>query len=188
MLKTKIESLLFVSPKPMTISSLVNFLKKQGEKTTLEEVTAVIEELKAKYNNSESGLQLIQAADSVQFVSNAEASGLVKQFLKEDMTGELTPASLEALTVIAYRGPITKAELEQIRGVNCSLIIRNLLIRGLINVIEEKDKLRTVYEPTTEFLKYLGLTSVRELPDYERLHQAQNLETYLAKAEDQNAN
>lgn len=186
MLKTKIESLLFVSPKPMTISSLVSFLKKQGEKTTSEEVTSIIEELKSKYNSLESGIQLVQAADSVQFVSNQEASALVKQFLKEDLTGELTPASLEALTVIAYRGPITKAELEQIRGVNCSLIIRNLLIRGLINVIEEKDKMRIVYEPTVEFLKYLGLTSVKELPDYERLHQVQNLENYLAQAEQAN--
>lgn len=186
MLKTKIESLLFVSPKPMTLGSLVNFLKKQSEKTTLEEVTAIIEELKIKYNNPESGLQLIQAGDSVQFVSNAEVSALVKQFLKEDMTGELTPASLEALTVIAYRGPITKAELEQIRGVNCSLIIRNLLIRGLINVIEEKDKMRTVYEATTDFLKYLGINGVKELPDYGILHQAVNLETYLNNVAQEN--
>lgn len=187
MLKTKIESLLFVSPKPMAIGSLVSFLKKQGEKTTLEEVMSIIEELKLKYNTPESGLQLIQAADSVQFVSNQEASSMVKQFLKEDLTGELTPASLEALTVIAYRGPITKTELEQIRGVNCSLIIRNLLIRGLVSVAEEKEKMRVVYEPTVEFLKYLGINSVKELPDYERLHQAENLENYLAQAEQTNA-
>lgn len=186
MLKTKIESLLFISPKPMTLTSLVSFLKKQGEKTTVEEVTAVILELRLKYNNPESGLQLIQVSDSVQFVSSPEASTLVKQFLREDMTGELTPASLEALTVIAYRGPITKAELEQIRGVNCSLIIRNLLIRGLITVNEEKDKMRTVYEPTTDFLKYLGITTVKELPDYKRLHQVENLETYLTKTSEIN--
>jgi len=187
MLKTKIESLLFVSPKSMSVGSLVSFLKKQGEKTAADEVTLVLEELKQKYNNPESGLQLIQAGDSFQFVSNAGKSSMIKQFLKEDMTGELTPASLEALTVIAYRGPITKAELEQIRGVNCSLILRNLLIRGLITVDEDKDKMRTVYETTIEFLKYLGINNVKELPDYERLHQVENLESYLAKAQEANA-
>lgn len=188
MLKTKIESLLFVSAKPLTAMNLFNFLKKEGETITLPEVQTVLEELKLKYNTPESGQNLIQAGDSYQLVSNPEASQLVKQFLKEDMTGELTPASLEALTVIAYRGPIAKAELEQIRGVNCSLILRNLMIRGLITSTEEKERMRTVYQITTEFLKYLGLTKVSELPDYERLNRVENLETYLAQTNASNNN
>lgn len=183
MLKTKIESLLFVSPKPVTFKSLVNFLGKEGEKTTIKEVEEVVGELKTQYNKEESGIQIVHSEDSVQMVTNPSVGSLIKKYLKEDVTGELTPASLEALTVIAYRSPIAKAELEQIRGVNCSLILRNLLIRGLITVEEDKEKMQSYYHVTTDLLKYLGINSVTELPDYERLHEVQNLESYLEQTE-----
>lgn len=181
MLKTKIESLLFVSHKPLSIKSLVNLLNRD-EKVTSEEVRAIIDELKQKFNTPESGIQLVESEGELQMVSNPSVSELIKRFLKEDMTGELTPASLEALTVIAYRGPIAKPELEQIRGVNCSLILRNLLIRGLIAMDEERGQF--YYHVTTDFLKYLGINSSSKLPDYERLHKAENLEQYLQKAEE----
>lgn len=185
MLKTKIESLLFASPKPLSLKWLYNFVSKNdlpaqvGEKVPREDFDRAIEELKAKYNVPENGVQIIQSGDDIQMVTNAIASDLVKKFLKEDMTGELTPASLETLTVVAYRGPIAKSELEQIRGVNCSLIIRNLLIRGLIVGDEGADNGQIYYRVTVDFLKYLGLNSVSELSDYTRLHAAENLESIL---------
>jgi len=179
MLKIKIESLLFVSPRPVKTRTLVNFLNKQGDQVTIKQVEEIIEELKLKFNVEGSGIQLVQSEDAVQMVSNPLVGSLIKKYLKEDVTGELTPASLEALTVIAYRSPISKAELEQIRGVNCSLILRNLLIRGLITVEEDKEKMQSYYQVTTDFLKYLGINNVQELPDYERLHEVQNLESYL---------
>ena len=181
MIKTKIESLVFISPKPVTVRSLVNFLNKNGEKVTIKQVEDVIEELKLKYNVEESGVKIVQVSDSVQMVTDSEFGGLIKKYLKEDITGELTPASLEALTVIAYRGPISKIELEQIRGVNCSMILRNLLIRGLITMEEDKVKMQQYYQVTIDFLKSLGLNLVTELPEYEKLHQAQNLENYLGE-------
>lgn len=181
MLKTKIESLLFISNKPLTEKSLVNFLTKQGEKITAEQVSAALDELVEKYNNEESGIQIVQTGKEFQMVTSNVASDLIKKFLKDDMTGELTPASLEALTVIAYRGPISKPELEQIRGVNCSLILRNLMIRGLVSFEEDKVKMQNYYQITTDFLKHLGLNKVEELPDFERLHQVENLEQYLEK-------
>ena len=179
MLKTKIESLLFISNKPFTIKEIVSFLNKNGEKTTKEEVEQFVEELKTKYNQEGNGIQIVQSGDDIQMVTNPLAAELVKNFLNEDMTGELTPASLETLTVIAYRGPISKTELEQIRGVNCTVIIRNLLIRGLIDFTEDKDKLQTYYQVTVDFLKYLGLNTVKDLPDYEKLHHVENLEQFL---------
>ncbi|MFH0780054.1 MAG: SMC-Scp complex subunit ScpB [Parcubacteria group bacterium] len=181
MLKTKIESLLFISHKPLSVKSLVNFLKKESETVKPEEATQILEELKAKYNFQESGVQIIQTGDEYQMVTNPDAGALVKKFINEDMTGELTPASLEALTVIAYRGPISKAELEQIRGVNCSLILRNLLIRGLIKMDEDKTKMNFFYSATVDFLKYLGINSVNELPDYQTLHQTETLNQFLEK-------
>lgn len=181
MLKTKIESLLFISHKPLSVKSLVNFLKKENETVKPEEATQILEELKAKYNFPESGVQIIQTGEEYQMVTNPDASALVKKFINEDMTGELTPASLEALTVIAYRGPISKAELEQIRGVNCSLILRNLLIRGMIKMDEDKTKMNFFYSVTVDFLKYLGINSVNELPDYQTLHRTETLNQFLEK-------
>jgi len=177
-MKTKIESLLFASPKPLSLKWLYGFITKNDEKMSREAFDTAIEELKAKYNIPESGVQIIQSGDDIQMVTNAVASDLVKKFLREDMTGELTPASLETLTVVAYRGPIAKSELEQIRGVNCSLIIRNLLIRGLI-VGDDMGNGQTYYRVSVDFLKYLGLTATSELPDYARLHAAENLESIL---------
>jgi segregation and condensation protein B len=167
-MKTKIESILFISNKPLALKWLANFLNRDGRKWKREEVEKAIDELKEKYNIESSGIRLIQSGDEVQMVTAPSAAEAVKKFLKEDMTGELTPASMETLTVIAYRGPISKPELEQIRGVNCSLIIRNLLIRGLIDFFEERGQ--NFYQITTDFLKYLGLDGVERLPDYERLH------------------
>ena len=179
MFKTKIESLIFASPKPLSLKWLYNFVVKNDDKLPREEFDQAIENLKSKYNVPESGVQIIQSGDDIQMVTNAAASDLVKKFLKEDMTGELTPASLETLTVVAYRGPIAKSELEQIRGVNCSLIIRNLLIRGLIVGDEGVGNGQIYYRVTVDFLKYLGLNFAAELPDYARLHSAENLESIL---------
>ena len=84
------------------------------------------------------------------------------------MGGELTRPQLETLTVIAYKSPITKSEIEQIRGINCTMILRNLLMRGLI--IEEEGTLESVYTVSLETLSLLGITKVEDLPDYQKLH------------------
>ncbi|OGF38022.1 SMC-Scp complex subunit ScpB [Candidatus Falkowbacteria bacterium RIFOXYC2_FULL_48_21] len=178
-MKIKIESLIFASPKPLSLKWLYAFISKNNVKLPREEFDQVVEDLKAKYNVLESGVQIIQSGEDIQMVTNAAASDLVKKFLNEDMTGELTPASLETLTVVAYRGPIAKSELEQIRGVNCSLIIRNLLIRGLIVGDEGAGNGQIYYRVTVDFLKYLGLNAASDLPDYARLHVAENLESIL---------
>ena len=178
-MKTKIESLLFISSKPLTAKSIVSFLTKQGEQITAQQVLEIVEDLKQKYNRPESGVQLVQAGNELQMTTNPDVAEIIKKFLKDDITGELTPASLETLTVVAYRGPITKPEVEQIRGVNCSLIIRNLLIRGLITFETNKNSGQNSYEVTIDFLKHLGLNNVKELPDYERLSKVENLEQYL---------
>ena len=178
-MKTKIESLIFASPKPLSLKWLHAFISKNDVKLPREEFDKVIEDLKAKYNVLESGVHIIQSGDDIQMVTSADVSDLVKKFLKEDMTGELTPASLETLTVVAYRGPIAKSELEQIRGVNCSLIIRNLLIRGLVVGDDGAGNGQIYYRVTVDFLKYLGLNAASDLPDYARLHVAENLESIL---------
>ena len=178
-MKTKIESLLFASTKPLSAKSLANFLIKQNIQTDEKQVLAVIKELQTQFNIEDSGINLIESNGHYQMVTSPKQSALVKVFLKEDQTGELTQPSLETLTIIAYRGPVSKPAIEQIRGVNCSLILRNLLIRGLIS--EEEKNAELFYSVTTDFLKFLGLTSVNELPDYAKLHEVENLEQFLNK-------
>ncbi|HCC23288.1 TPA: SMC-Scp complex subunit ScpB [Candidatus Falkowbacteria bacterium] len=178
MLKSQIESLLFASVKPITVGWLVKFFDKQGIKVEKHLVEEAMAGLQAKFNVEDSGINLIESNGQYQLVTAAANADLVKILVQDERTGELTQPSLETLTIIAYRGPITKPVLEQIRGVNCSLILRNLLIRGLIEESERENGL--VYVVTPELLKYLGLKSVKELPDFDKLHQVENLEQFLS--------
>ncbi len=170
----KIESLLFVASRPMSFRKMAELLGVE-----VGEVKAAVEELKKEYNTEQRGIQLAQHAGSIQLVTSALNAKVVADFLKEERSGELTRPALETLTIIAYRGPLPKAEIDMIRGVNCALILRHLLIRGLISGREERERMATVYEISFDFLRHLGLRDVRELPEYEQLHSDQRLEQIL---------
>jgi len=170
-LKSKIESLLFISTHPLSIKKIIEITK--GD---VGEVEKALAELQEEYNKRNGGIQLMKNGSQYQMVTSGDNAPLIKEFLKDEMTGELTRPSLETLTIIAYRGPITKPEIEQIRGVNCSLILRNLLIRGLIEAKEDKKSMATYYNITFDFMRYLGINDVTELPDYEKLHSNEILE------------
>lgn len=173
-LLTKIESILFISNKPLSYKRLAELVDSSEE-----DIKQIIELLKEKYNNEESGIRLIDNQSNVQLATSPDSSEEVETFLKAELTGDMTRPQLETLTIIAYRGPILKAELEQIRGVNCSLILRNLLMRGLIeSEIGAEDKLPR-YFVTMDFLRFLGISAIHELPDYERLANHQNIALLL---------
>ncbi|MBI2050426.1 MAG: SMC-Scp complex subunit ScpB [Parcubacteria group bacterium] len=180
-LASKIESLLFVSSQPISITQLKKLTgAKKGE------VEAALRELKSSYGGKKgSGIILAVSGDAYQLVSHPDNAALVKSFLKSDVTGELTDPGLETLTIIAYRGLVTKPELEQIRGVNCGLILRNLLIRGLIERTSEKKEMLPKYRVTHDFLKFLGVSSASELPDYEKLSRHETLDEVLRSTEEE---
>jgi len=173
-LKSQIESMLFVSTKPVSFKKIVEITKSKKD-----EVKKQITNLMAEYNQLEKGINIQKIGGSYQMVTNAENSKMITAYLKEEITGELTPASLETLTVIAYRGPITRTELEMIRGVNCSIILRNLLMRGLIEEKNDKKQMVKKYRISFEFLQHLGLTETAQLPDYEKLNSAEALDKIL---------
>ena len=178
-LKSQVESLLFVSLKPLSVKDLAAATKaKSGE---LEEALA---ELIAEYAQNERGLAIIVNNGQYQLTTAAENAATVREFLKDETSGELSQPSLEALTIIAYRGPISKIELERIRGVNCSLIIRNLLLRGLVEEKFEKTKNENYYTVTHDFVRFLGLGNVNELPDYTQLNRTETLDQVLALADE----
>lgn len=180
-LKSKIESLLFISAKPMTVRQLSGLMKKEEK-----EVKKAGDELVESYKDSKSGIQIIKNGSKFQMVSSPENTKLVQEFIQDETTGDLSRPSLETLTIIAYRGPISKIDLDRIRGVNCSLILRNLLIRGLIEAKTDKTKEQTYYNVTLDFIRFLGIHELEELPDYEKLHKDDTIERVLEGNEDGN--
>ena len=177
-LKAQLESLIFVSIKAVSAKELAAAV---GAKT--EEVEASLTALMAEYQERNSGLVLIKHNGQYQLTTASENATLVKDFLKSEASGELSQPSLEALTIIAYRGPISKLELERIRGVNCSLIIRNLLLRGLIEEKFDKSKNENYYTVTMDFIRFLGISNLEALPDYEQLNNSEALQTALEAGE-----
>lgn len=174
MLESKIESILFIVARPLSIKKLAEFLR--VDKKEVEEAIAHLQE---RFDHGESGIRLVRSGSDVQIMTSPDHTKLAREFVKDEVTGELTKPQLETLTVIAYRQPITKPELEQIRGINCSLILRNLMMRGLIETEESKEAFGAVYRVSHEFMKFLGIDDVTKLPDYEKLHQDEKLQALL---------
>ncbi|MBT4849919.1 SMC-Scp complex subunit ScpB [Candidatus Parcubacteria bacterium] len=169
-----LESLLLVAGKPLTTKELASFLSVDEDK-----IKSLVAELQEKLNTLESGVHIAINNNKIRLISNPDNAKILQEYYKEELTSELTKPSLETLTIIAYRQPISKEELEQIRGVNCSLILRNLLIRGFVETRDDKDSLATTYSITMDFLRHLGIDSVTELPDFEKLNSDDNLNKLL---------
>ncbi|MBD3311646.1 MAG: SMC-Scp complex subunit ScpB [Candidatus Magasanikbacteria bacterium] len=160
-MKSKIESILFVASKPLSSSQIAKALKIDKKK-----VEVLLKSLVEKFNKPDSGIFIIKQGEKYQMCSNPDNKETVEGFVKTEVTDELTRAQLETLSVIAYLGPITRPELEQVRGVNCAVIIRNLLIRGLIEEKMDKDKALPIYSISFEAMSHLGITDIKQLPDY----------------------
>lgn len=170
-----LESLLFIQGEPLSVDRLVLVLE-----ISEEEVMRGLEGLVKKYNTPESGLSLVRKDDMVQLVTRSENAEYVERFTKSTLQESLSKATLEVLAVIAYRGPIARAEIEAIRGVNCSITLRNLLMRSLIERKEnEMDARGYLYSISFQFLKSLGLRSVMDLPEYESLMHDERVLTAL---------
>src|SRR5437867_4334332 len=154
-----VESLLFIAGEPVTITQLAHALELAPDA-----VEAALERLAAACR--ERGVRVQRADDSVQLVSAPEAAAVVERFLGVGAPARPSSAALETLAIIAYRQPITRAQVEAIRGVDSSGVIRALLARELI---AEAGRLETVgrpilYATTSEFLRHFGLSSLAELP------------------------
>ena len=173
-----IEAILFAAGSPVTVKQLAKALQKQEP-----DIEDALELVQKKHAEGDSGLMIVRTHDGAQMVSKAEYAPVVEAFTKDEIAGELTKAQLETLTVVAYRGPVTRPELEEIRGVNCALILRNLLVRGLIDEGDMEGKLGRVYTLSADALRHLGVGSALELPEYEALHAHPHIERVLEEGE-----
>lgn len=155
-----IESLLFVSEKPVTVKTLSSLFNIPNE-----EVVKIVEELKEEYERRDSGILIIQIEDSYQMVTNPKYGEWVILFKNLSSNSKLSTQALETLAVIAYKQPITKAEVEKIRGANSEHSIKTLLEKRLIKVVGRKDLPGRpfLYGTTKEFLRVFGISSINEL-------------------------
>lgn len=160
-LKSVIESMLFVYGEPLSLKKLGRFTKSKEN-----EVKKALHELQDDYKDR--GLVILEKDGEYQIGSSPDSAKYVKELFQDEFSEELSRAAVETLSIVAYRGPLTRVEIEYLRGVNSSFTLRNLLLRGLVERIDNPGDLRSyLYRISFDFLKYFGLENVENLPHYE---------------------
>lgn len=157
----QLETLLFIYGAPMSYAKAAKSLSLSSE-----EVVSVAERLRDRLEESESGLTLLFHDNRFQLTTRPEFAQIVETVITSDLKGPLSPSSLETLTIVAYAGPVSRAEVDYIRGVNSSFTLRSLLLRGLITRKPGEGN-NYLYEVSAECLKYFGISEVSQLPGYE---------------------
>jgi len=162
-LKKKIEAVLFVSSGSVPMDELANFAN-----IPVSELSSLITDMNTEYDQNH-GLRIIEHKKRVQLTTSPDMAMPLEEFLGIEITTTLSRAALEALAIIAYKQPITRPQIEEVRGVNSDGVVRNLLSKGLIQEMGRAETLGkpVLYGTTEDFLHYFGLQSLRELPDVE---------------------
>ena len=182
-LKRVIEALLFSSERPLSAAECVKYLKGATEsapdddevralaKTKQDEIARAMRELHEEYAEQQRGFCLVESAAGWKVVTTPEAAPWVRQLFPENRPARLSPSALETLAIIAYRQPLTRADIEAVRGVNVDGVMQTLLERGVVRIAGRADVPgRPLLYGTTEFfLEHFGLRSLDELPNCEEL-------------------
>ena len=166
-LKGVLEGILFVvGDEGITLEELTNILEIESE-----EIKKLILELKKEYENSNRGIRLTILGDAFKLTTKKEHKMYYQKLLTEDANKTLSNSALETLAIIAYNEPITRVEVDEIRGVSSSLMIRKLVAKGLIKEVgkSELPGHPILYKTTNEFLDYFNLESITELPDIDEI-------------------
>ncbi len=169
-LKYLVEGLLFASGEPISIDKLSDLLS-----CSKEEIENSISELLNDYQQEKRCFDIIKNGSEnkilYQIVTNKNISSLVQKLNNTVLEGELTKSALDVLSIVMYRAPLNRSEIDDIRGVNSSYILRSLVLRGLINRYQNPERRNEyLYEPSFELLKHLGINDTSCLPDFEELH------------------
>ena len=176
-----IEALLFSAQKPLTTRELVAAIKGAGEedelasnefaRTSEAEAAAALEQLKIEYIEQGRAFQLLEKAEGWQLASDPAYAAWVRQLFPAAKPQRLTPPSLETLAIVAYRQPITRADIEAVRGVAVDGVLQSLMERGLVKIAgrAEVPGRPLLYETTQFFLEHFGLRNLDELPNSEEL-------------------
>jgi segregation and condensation protein B len=162
-LAAKIEAILFWKAEPVATKKLAQLLGVNA--IALKDGLAALENsLKGR------GVTLVQTDEEVMLGTAKELSPLIEQLTKDELTRDLGKAGLETLSIVLYQGPISRADIDYIRGVNSQFILRSLLIRGLVERVDNPADARSyLYKPTLDLLSHLGVSKIADLPEYEQV-------------------
>ncbi len=163
-IKSLVESLLFVADEPVGVERLASAIDVDSR-----EIEDALQELSEEYEQR--GLRLQRKKGRVQMVTAPGASPYIERFLGLELSSRLSEPALETLAIVAYQQPITRAQIEAVRGVNCDSVLRTLVSKGLIEEVGRLPQAGRpiVYGTTFEFLQYFGLQELDELPPLEEL-------------------
>jgi segregation and condensation protein B len=161
-LKQNIEALLFIAGEPLPMRRMCDVFEGE-EKSSIERA---LSELTETCETADRGVRVVQVAGGYQMVTKPECADAVKRLEKIKSPNRLSKSALEALAVIAYKQPVTRAEVEAIRGVDSSNVVRTLLERRIVKIVGRREGLGRpmLYGTTPEFLQYFGLKDLSELP------------------------
>lgn len=178
--QSMVEAVLFMHGAPVALSKIVDIIS-----ADIETVRTAVATLSQEYDARHAGLCVILKDDNAQIVTSAQHAEVIENFTRKELEGDLSQAALEVLAIIAYRGPLTKPDVEAVRGVNCSFTLRNLLLRGLIErIAHPTDKRTKLYRATFDFLRTLGLTEMKDLPSFEELAGDTRIDAILYSTKD----
>ncbi|MCI0494389.1 SMC-Scp complex subunit ScpB [candidate division KSB1 bacterium] len=161
-IKKIVEALIFASDTPISENRIKNVI----EELTPAEINNLVEELNAEYDQTEHAFRIARLAGGFQFVTRPELANYIKQYYKGKAKSRLSRAALEALAIIAFKQPISRPEIDMIRGVNSDGVVKNLLERNLIFISGRSETIgrALLYSTTPEFLRYLGINEISDLP------------------------
>lgn len=160
-LEANLEALLFTYGEPVAIEKIAKLLLVEPET-----IMVALANLENTLSQNSRGLAIIKTEDRVQLVTKSHLNSISQKIIEAECKEDLTPAAIETLAVLAYGGPLLRSEIDYIRGVNSSYILRNLLLRGLIEKDHSAEGKK--YRPSFNCLKQLGLASLDKLPDYQQ--------------------
>jgi len=159
-LASRIEAILFWKGEPVSLKKLGEILEVPKEQIR-DALEGLDESLKDR------GITLVRKDDEVMLGTSSQMSSLIEKLTKEELMRDLGKAGLETLSIILYKGPIKRSEIDYIRGVNSAFIIRNLLVRGLVERISDpEDQRGYLYRTTFELMTHLGVSKIQDLPEY----------------------
>jgi len=176
-----VEALLFSAQKPLSTKEIIDVIRRAGAedefspnefaKVRESEVAAVLEQLKLEYVEQERGFQLVEKAEGWQFTTDPKYAQWVRQLFPAPKPARLTAPALETLAIIAYRQPITRADVEAVRGVTIDGVLQTLMERGLVKISgrAEIPGRPLLYETTQFFLDHFGLRNLDEMPNVDEL-------------------
>lgn len=159
--KAMLEALLFVAGEPIGIGSII-----KATELPEAEIKKLLDETAAEYRERNAGLMIVEIADGYQMVTNPDHALWIKRFKQIHQNTKLSQPALETLAIIAYKQPVTKLEVDQLRGVNSDGAVKSLLDKRLIKIVGKKEAPGRpfLYGTTKEFLHYFGLKGLSELP------------------------